>query len=95
MPAATMSAWPSVVRSTSSSARPSACAVRPVVPMRRKFMLKNMMPNTAPASATPASGVGVSRWPSTPASTIDSSGTEMLEITIGSASCQTRRLVMP
>ena len=74
-----------VARSAARSPAPTACAVRPAVPRRRKPKPQNTKSNTTAAAAMAPSRAGSPRRPMTVASAKPSSGVDMLASVIGSA----------
>ena len=72
---------------------PTACAVSPVVPMRRKPKAQNSIENTVEPRATPPISAGSLSCPTTAVSAMPTSGTVAFETIMGMAMASTSRLV--
>src|SRR5208337_3992497 len=77
---------------SASSPAPTACAVRPVVPIRKKPKAQNSIAKMVEPRATPPMSAGSLSWPMTAVSAIPTSGTVAFDRIIGIAMARTSRL---
>ena len=77
------------------SSEPADCAIRPVVPMRRKLKPQKIKLKISDPRAIAPINAGLPRFPMTAVSTTPNSGVDKLEIIIGQATSNTcRRLTV-